>query len=49
MAKGKLSWVTVSLNGSTFKLKKKDFDFVSKDGGFEVKGKGNFTGSTFVK
>lgn len=33
-AKGKLSWVTVSLNGSTFKLKKKDFDFVSKDGGF---------------
>ena len=41
--------MTVSLNGSTFKLKKKDFDFVLKDGGFEVKGKGNFIGSTFVK
>ena len=48
-AKGKLSWVTVSLNGSTFKLKKKDFDFAVKDGGFEVKGKGNFTGTIFVK
>ncbi len=47
--KGKLSWFTVSLNGNTFKLKKKDFDFTAKDEGFEVKGKGNFTGTVLVK
>lgn len=46
--KTKLTTLKISIGSNTFKLGKKDYTLRAVDGGFEVTGKGNFTGTLFV-
>ena len=44
----KISALTVTIGSDTMKLSKKDFTYTAKDGGFEVTGIGNCTGTLFI-